>query len=224
MTQDAMAPLLIGETDIKALLKVTERNDELGLYDLARQYGRNPEQWNIGGGYDMPIHRIITGKDIDQEKLRHVFTLELAQVDDPIIDRPGAELLLQMGIYPAAVCAMAFLINSPLSIIRYIDWQSRMVATIDANKDREHPFCLAAMQLTQQVSYNSVRGVRIDDLPESLIMAAPGRPLRDLISHPILDKYTLYIEDASVRWNHQWFGVKNSKPDVGIDEILGMKP
>lgn len=111
------------------------------------------------------------------------------------MDAVTAALLLHMGIVPAAALVLRQAILGQNAAIDIVD-------ASDSEGDDDKLSCVIGFRESWELALNRDRDLHwssegtftVDSLPETLAIAATGKPLRHVISHPALDKMDLTIE------------------------------
>lgn len=137
---------------------------------------------NIVTALAMPIAG-LTGDDEDG-----------GAVADIMIDRALSDILRTMDVDPQAFCVIAAIHSigtMTLDDIRF---------TFDAGRnDRTGVWHVSAIVDIDGVTDIHTGARRIEtghDIPETVMAMMPGRPLRDVLSHPLLDAADLVIDEA----------------------------
>jgi hypothetical protein len=206
----------LNHTDIIGFINVTEKTDVLRLHELSRRRGMDPHELNRKGGFDAHLDAVLSGRDDScREGLRQV----LVECEMHPLDLASARLLIHAGIDPVTACALALLVDGPVSFER--DWDNDVV--VNAPEGLGDQECFVAMTFGHDVSWNSQHGIRIGSLPVALASAAHGRLLRHYVSHPVLDELALTLGGTSEHYGHDWISV-DTPERVDIPTLLTMRP
>jgi hypothetical protein len=206
----------LGHSEIIGFINVTETDDVLRLHELAGMRGRTPYEINDAGGYNAHLDAVLSGRD---DRCREALARMLGRAVHSIVDLASARLLLHAGIDPATACALALMVDGPVTIDR--DWDLPVV--VNAPEEACDPGCTVAMTFAGDVSWNSEHGLRIGGLPDALAAAAVGHPLSDYVDHPAFTGLSLTLGETHERYDHRWIRVSAAEV-VGIPALLGMRP
>lgn len=110
----------------------------------------------------------------------------------PDLDAVTAELLLHMDIDPLMVAWMArvcqaFTVQDDDTMDSFLQMDGYTAPT-DSLCD--------TLVLLDDVCWMATGTLIVPGLPDSTVIAAVGRPLRDVVSHPVLDRHPLTIRDC----------------------------
>lgn len=166
------------------------------------------------------VGRIMSGKDT---QFRENYPELLGRMTIVPIDRITAELLVHKGLDPAAVCVVA---AHTLSLTQIVDKLGEpgcvLHVFIDAQDTSSSSECLTSVVIGDGVIWNS-RGTLATTLPETIGISAIGRPLRDVVSHPVLDLHDITI--TGLTDDMDGFVTDVSRPgELTIPEIMAMRP
>lgn len=116
------------------------------------------------------------------------------------IDEITARLLSHMGIDPLAM-AVALSITKDDGL-HVMDADAHEEDDSLVYMKDEHNHRQAEIMLSPDVTWCATETLKIRNMPETTAIAANGRPLQDLVSHPVLNAYGYRIEDIrSARLN-----------------------
>lgn len=112
------------------------------------------------------------------------------------LDEVSTLLMRHMGLSPLVVAWMART-GEGVEVMQGND----MLAEIDIWSDPTHEQCTTRVFLAPTVSWLAIGALAVDlmDMPETVIGALEGRPLRDAFSHPALDALGMTITGVEHR-------------------------
>jgi len=125
--------------------------------------------------------------DRDANVLRHLLRTRSKDRMDPVT----AALLIHMGVVPAAALILREAVlaqNVALDIIDAVD--DDVVSRILGHRESWE----IDLDTARGTHWSSEGTLLVDPMPETLAVAAAGRPLREVVAHPALDALDLTIE------------------------------
>lgn len=204
-------------SEIIGLLNVTETGEDvLRLHEIATRLDKGPYDINDAGGYGAHLDAVLSGRD---DRCREAIAGVIRRTSHSVVDLTSARLMLHAGIDPATACALALMVDGPVTITR--TWAPQVI--VKAPEEACDPDCVVAMSLAHDISWNSDIGIRIGDLPIALAAAAHGRRLKDYVSHPVLDDHPLVLGGTDERFGRTWIRVTGMEP-IDAETLLGMRP
>ena len=119
---------------------------------------------------------------------------DVGTVGDMVIDEPLVDILRAMDVDPRAFCVLAAIHSIATMTLDGVRF------TLDGGRhDATKAWNVSAIVDIDGVTDIHTGAKRIEtghDLPETVMALLPGRPLRDVLSHPLLDAADLTIDDA----------------------------
>ncbi len=144
-------------------------------FDAALAYSDEP---------DAPAKRVL--KELEKEKKWKAVYSEI-----------GAALIADCGLSPEAMFLMTY-IDGLSEGYHYLVRNGRQFGEIFpqtlTGKKRHFYIDITVDKRVTWYARPDQESFRLENIPDSLIANLPGRPLRDLISHPVIDQYPFTID------------------------------
>jgi len=140
------------------------------------------------------------------------------------IDLVTARLIAHAGIEPMMVAWLAAMCGGTL-YIRDAD-RSALIDVDTQFKPHETRTCGTQLAIGDMASWQSCGTVLVDGIPDSIMVAAAGRPLSAIISHPVLDPLGLTIARVELAEGDGEAELQTDFEHVypTVDELAGMEP
>lgn len=127
------------------------------------------------------------------------------------IDDLTANLMAHAGVDPLVMAWLAEIDGS------YAQLQgAKPYATLDQQSTHEDGHNVTGVRIGASVTWYACGTLVLDGMPQTILAAAPGRPLRAIASHPLLDDRPFTIqdvdEDGLVQVSGGWDGVNTATP------------
>lgn len=137
----------------------------------------------------------------------------------PILDRITAEIGWHAGIDVVAALAIAIVLDKDAAII---DPDDELILMVSAWTPSHAPSPLNAAWLAPAVRWDT-HGVTLA-MAETLATACIGRPLRTLVSHPVLDRHALTVTGVSQATGGRiMVEVDNDRTPLEAEELFAMR-
>jgi len=135
--------------------------------------------------YDQEITDLLEG---NAQSLLAATDVILREHGMAIVDRITAEIAQHIGIDVGAALALAITLDSHAVIE---DQDRALMLVLSAWTPSDAPMPLNAAWLAPSVQWQP--GKVVVELPQTLALAAVGKPLRDTLTHPVLDRHPLTV-------------------------------
>lgn len=111
----------------------------------------------------------------------------------PSLDRITVELLAYMNVDPLAVAWLSLLCQG----IRIIDADTDAeMADIDGHLPPTDDMTDTTVTLSQDIVWRATGKLIVHGMPDSMALTAVGRPLREVVSHPVLDRHPFTVVEV----------------------------
>lgn len=194
-------------------------DDRLRLMVLADDMGAHPEEaFHLERVRDA-LSDILEGIDDDfRDDVREMLGLRATLT----MDRISAEIAAHLCIDPATARALAYWIDDHLTIMDGATGE--MIAFVDHSSPPDDRNPLGRVRLEEGVEWETGGTLVVRGLPATALVAAVGRPLRDLVSHPVLDAHPLVVTGIEDDGMHQIVSTDWHRRPLTVDEIMDIRP
>ncbi len=175
---------LIDPEDLDRIVDSAAAGDvvSFGISELRQRWMHDLECDIFRSSVARRLEDVLTGDDRGHED-------DLARLlehrDCPRVDVTTARLIEATGLRVGAALAIAVL---RLGDVGFIDAAGETAVRVSANHPAGHAWCRTFVMLGQDVKWHAGAMLRMPlDMPDSVMTAAIGQPLRTIVSHPILD-------------------------------------
>lgn len=172
-----------------------ELMDRDGLKPFSRlwllgEYGRYLDADRLSNAYEDALSAIIEGSD---EGMRSEI-LQAALERAPLIDRVTAELAAATLCDPLTAFALAMQLGQPA----FIDDSAtdEEVMKVDDRVGSDNDGTMTAVWVAPGITWYA-SGAIVAPMPDTALIAAVGRPLSEVISHCVLDRFDLTVTGVS---------------------------
>lgn len=211
--------MTVDRAGLGSIIEKSYDDDRLRLMALAASMDAHPDDPVYLESASDALSDIIEGIDDDfRDEVRRMLGLR----ETLTMDHISAGIAAHLCIDPATACALAYWIEDGLVIE---DGATKeMIAFIDHSEAPNDRNPLGRVRLTQGVEWETGGNLIVQDLPATTLNAAIGRPLRDLVSHPILDAHPLVVTGIQDTGMHQIVSTDWHRRPLTIDEIMAIRP
>jgi hypothetical protein len=160
------------------------------------------------------VARALRGADgrtgaalIDALRQRNITTVQA-------LDELTARLMLWRGVDPLT---LTWLSTISAELAEAHDADGTPLASIDMTSSHDDGGSITRVDLGQGAAWFSFGMIDMPGLPETLASQLRGRPLRELLTHPVLDAHPFTIEvidnspenaRVTVSYEHQWIEIR----------------
>lgn len=215
--------LRLNPIDFGELIRKIEEDDPFDLAILAKDMGLTHEDAEFLEEAQDRISAVIAGED---DQFRIVIARALRSAGILAMDRITAELAAHVGCDPATACMLAPLLNLNLSI----DDQAtdEMIVFVDGNYKPDEEGTITSIWLGEDIAWHANGGIALH-IQETILHGAVGRQLKEIISHPVLDRYDLKVVSIDTdSTGRPVFRVESGdghfRRPLEVDEILAIRP
>lgn len=213
-----MRPVVVSEFDWRIVSDLAIQGDNpLGL-------GEN--------GDETPTLDVIVDALLDLGERREAVAGALATIQSTCghlgngrrhVDLVTARLVAHSGLEPLMVAWLSAVRNG----IHMTNENGSDVLEIDARTTpAESQTCGTMVVLAPDIVWEARGTMLVAYLPDAIVAAAAGRPLVDIVSHPVLDPLGLVIEEAELAGDddHARLHVNVEHVFPSVDELAAMEP
>lgn len=197
-----------------------EHDDPFGLLAIGDGMGAGigtPNEAEYLEDAEQALSDIIEGHD---DRFRTVIAKHLDR-PERLLDRITAELAAAAGCDPATACAIARILDGDANIQNSAD--DKIVLYVDEAHPSSSEHCLTRVWVSEDVLWDAV-GRLLVTMPETTLSAAIGRKLRDVVSHPVLDRHDLTVTGADNIGLTRFLLVDSDRTPLNREELLAMRP
>jgi len=211
--------LKVDRTALEALIERSHHDDRLDLLVLADDMGVEPGDASFLEDASEMLSEMLEGSDDrfrsrieEMLGLRHTLTM----------DRITAEIVAHGCCDPATACAMAYWIEDDVTI--QDGATDEMAVYVDCSEPPDGRNPLGRVWVAEGVSWETGGSLVLSHLPSTTLVAAVGRPLRDVVTHPVLDRYDLEITGIEDTGLHQVLTTNADRTPLDIAQIMAIRP
>jgi hypothetical protein len=211
--------MTVDKTGLGAIVERSYDDDRLCLMALADTMDAHPDEAHYRESARDALSDILEGIDDDfRDGVREMLGLRATLT----MDRISAEIAAHLCIDPATACALAYWIDDHLTIEDGATGE--MIASIDHSEAPDARNPLGRVRLETGVEWETGGKLVVRDLPATVLAAAVGRPLRELVSHPVLDAHALVVTGVEDDGMHQIVSTDWHRRPLTVDEIMDIRP
>lgn len=194
-------------------------DDPFGLRVLAEDMGLEFDEPEYIEDAQDALSVILEGQDASH---RGAIARLLQHRPTMLLDRVTAELCAAACCDPAAACAIAIVMDERISIEDAATGER--VLFLDDSDPPDSPSCLTQVWVAPGIQWDTVGTLRLV-LPDLTFSAAIGRPLKDVVTHPVLDRHPLVITGIGHSMEHKpHFQTDADRTPLTIGELLAIRP
>lgn len=203
------------------LIGSEKQNDPINLLTLLEDSGF---RWNDEEFTNEAIIHIadflIQKRSYYPENIRNILAMRPTQ----LLDRISAEIIAEKRCSPSAACALAIIMDENVS---YVEKGTDILQVyIDQGSWPGSDACLTDIAMGAGIRWHAIGQISVN-LPETFVVSCLGRPLREVISHNVLNRHNLTITDVIKRpFSHEGvmtFVVDSDRTSLSVDELMAIK-
>lgn len=193
-------------------------DDPFKLVALLKEHGGDRSSIEYLGASEDAFSALLEGHD---DSCRDAIGALLRRRPTQMLDRITAELVAAIGCDPATACAAAIVLDTSIEIQEGAT--DDQLLFLDESDPPDSPTCQTRIWVADMVEWDSTGRLRIE-LPETLKAASVGRMLRDVVSHPVLDRHPLRILSIHDDGSGNSIQTDADRTPLDADAILAMRP
>lgn len=112
-----------------------------------------------------------------------------------VIDEVSHALLRAMRVSPAWLLLLSHLFDGQKTNIWLNGWSGNSDLAFGQIREDDEQMLALSILIGPDVVWNG-EGVLVRGLPDTILSSAEGRPLREIVSHPVIDTYDLIVRDV----------------------------
>ena len=211
--------LKVDRTALEALIERSHHDDRLHLLVLADEMGVEPDDSSFLEDASEMLSEILEGSD---DRFRHQIEEMLGLRHTITMDRITAELVAHGCCDPATACAMAYWIGDDINIKDGAT--DEMAVYVDCSEPPDGGNPLGRAWVAEGVSWETGGSLVLRHLPSTTLVAAVGRPLRDVVTHPVLDRFDLEITGIEETGMYQVLTTNADRTPLDVAQIMAIRP